>query len=210
MYDYDGNTWVAFSDLCGLKAMYRKDPREAASALDRFYNITFDLQREEDDINSLVVSDCAIFWIDQEEPIYDSTALLDKLKSLHIKMLPDYLIKTSIAYGHFKYQRRSETPSIRKNMIVGGGYLVAYAENDNIEAGSITVVQLPPVDSEYYVDVFSSASIPFKDNFPHDGFREYFWSLNHDNDIDSFIRNRNNIKESVYAQYKSLYNNMSI
>ena len=29
MNDFDGQTWVAFSDLSGLKALYEKNPEEA-------------------------------------------------------------------------------------------------------------------------------------------------------------------------------------
>lgn len=48
MNNFDGQTWVAFSDLSGLKAMYIKDVDQAATALDKFYNTAYGLQENDE------------------------------------------------------------------------------------------------------------------------------------------------------------------
>jgi len=58
MNDLDGQTWVAFSDLSGLKALYEKKPEDAANALDKFYNTVYEIQEER---NPIIVANVPIF-----------------------------------------------------------------------------------------------------------------------------------------------------
>jgi len=154
LQDFDGQTWVAFSDLCGTKAMYRKNPKKAAKALHEFYNAVYRVQQQRQQVSALAVSDCAIFWahggpragIDGADACHDAlSVLLERLKRLHRRMVDHgYLLRTTVAYGHFRYERRLEIPRLRKGMIVGGAYLDAYAANGRIRKGAIFV--LPPAD----------------------------------------------------------------
>jgi len=203
--DFDGQTWVAFSDLCGLKAMYEKNTEQAAQALDKFYNTVYDLQHDGNPVNSIVVSDCAVFWEDRTNCTDDLSILLEKVKSLHQLMLPDYLIRTTIAYGHFKYQGRLEMPRIRKNMIVGGAYLDAYANNDKIELGSIVIVKLPESTNFQNLSLRRECKVMIKTNCPAKGFYEYFWSLGNKSQMSGFLDRRKEIQNAIFQKLKDLY-----
>ena len=205
MNDFDGQTWVAFSDLCGLKAMYEEDAEKAAQALNKFYNTVYDLQYSNNSINSIVVSDCSVCWIDRPDCTAGLSMLLEKLKSLHQRMLPDHLIRTTIAYGHFKYEGRLEMPQIQKNMIIGGAYLDAYANNDKIEHGSIVIVKLPEGTDYGNLRMESEYKNMLKGNCPVEGFCEYFWSLSNKQNIERFLYKRKEINNSVFQNLKKLY-----
>lgn len=205
MNNIDGKTWVAFSDLCGLKAMYAKEPDRAAEAINKFYNVAYELHSENDIIHSLVVSDCAIFWIDRPNCIDDLEMLLERLKGFHLKMLPDYLLRSSIAYGHFKYQQRLEMPTIRKNMIIGGAYLEAYANNDKIDHGAIVIVKLPEGLNYGGLQISNSYKRLLKANCPSKGFYEYWWSIEKPRQIKDFIKSRDEANNATFTKLKELY-----
>ncbi len=205
MNNFDGQTWVAFSDLCGLKAMYEKDIEKAAQALNKFYNIVYDLQQFNNSINSIVVSDCSVLWLDRPNCTDELSILLERVKELHQQMLPEYLIRTTIAYGHFKYQGRLEMPRIRKNMIVGGAYLDAYANNDKVDLGAIVIVRLPDGSNYNNLRVGNEYKNVIKANFPKNGFYEYCWSLREKNQIKDFLDKRKKIENSVFQKLKELY-----
>lgn len=138
--DFDRNTWVSFSDLCGTKSMYRKSPDRAAAALSTFYNAVYETHGGSTDIAGLAVSDSAVFWVTTTGP-GGLQLLLEHLKALHQSMVGDrYLVRSTVAYGHFKYQRRIEFPQLRKDMIIGGAYMQAFAANDKIREGAIVVL----------------------------------------------------------------------
>ena len=203
MNDFDGQTWVAFSDLSGLKALYEKNPEDAAEALDKFYNAVYDVQEEQSPINAIVVSGCAIFWIDIRNCVNELGTILGHLKELHRKMLPDYLLRTTIAYGHFKYQQRLEISTIRKNMIIGLAYLDAYANNDKIDHGAIVVVQLPEGTS--YRDLHFVNKPMIKVHCPKKGFCEYFWAVENHRQIKNFIEEREEANIATFSKLKELY-----
>lgn len=205
MNDFDGKTWVAFSDLCGLKALYEKNPGDAAEALDKFYNAVYDVQEEQNPINAIVVSDCAIFWIDIRNCVNELGTILGHLKELHRKMLPDYLLRTTIAYGHFKYQQRLEISTIRKNMIIGLAYLDAYANNDKIDHGAIVVVKLPEGTIFRSLQLVTEYKSIIKADYPKKGFCEYFWSVQNSRQIKTFIQEREEVNIATFSKLKELY-----
>lgn len=141
--NFSGDTWVAFSDLCGTKAMYAERPAKAAEALDRFYNTVYAVHEQRQGISCLAVSDCAIFWV-HEDPVTALDRLLDVVKRLHQEMArAGYLVSTSIAWGAFKYQQRLELPHLRKDMVGGGAYLEAFGKNDRLIPGAVGIVTCP-------------------------------------------------------------------
>ncbi len=203
MNNFDGKTWAAFSDLSGLKALYEKKPEDAAKALDKFYNTIYDMQEEQNPINAIVVSDCAIFWIDRKNCVGELGILLGQLNELHRRMLPDYLLRTTIAYGHFKYQQRLEMPRIRKNMIIGGAYLDAYANNERIYHGAIVIVKLP--EGTNYRNLHLANRPMIKANCPKKGFYEYFWAIENHRQIKTFIQEREEANIATFSKLKELY-----
>ncbi len=155
LQNFEGQTWVAFSDLCGTKAMYKEGHHKADKALGRFYQTVYDLHESSRGISALVVSDCAVFWVHAgagitlpRRPGSNSLeSLLERLKALHWQMVHEnYLIRTTVAYGHFCYQQRIELRNLRKDMFVGDAYMDAYLANDRCTPGGIVI--LNPTEGE--------------------------------------------------------------
>ena len=205
MNSFNGQTWVAYSDLCGLKAMYASAPEEAVKALDKFYNTVYELQRDKNSVNYIVVSDCAIFWIDKPDCIKDLSIVLKESKELYQKMLPDYLVRTTIAYGHFKYENRIEMPCIRKELIVGAAYLDAYANNDKIATGAIAIVKLHGNTPLENISIDDDYKQLIKEHSPKKSFYEYYWSLQNESQIGSFVNKRKEIQNTIFQKLKELY-----
>ncbi len=205
MNNFDGQTWVAFSDLSGLKAMYIKDVDQAAAALDKFYNTTYSLQENDELINSIVVSDCAVFWIDRQDCLDCLATLLRRLQEFHQQLLPDYLLRTTIAYGHFKYEQRLEIPRIRKNMIVGRAYLDAYANNDRVDHGAIVIVTLPENISFKELEVAYGRKDYMRRSSKGKGYYEYFWAVKTPRKIKDFLNKREEANAATFAKLKELY-----
>jgi len=147
--DFNGDTWVAFADLCGTKAMYAQSPKTAARALDCFYEAAFALVQRAPQVNGIAVTDCAFFWLtceSGERPMIGEGLgeLLGLLKSLHERLLRGkYLLRSTVAYGHFQYDRRRQLPRLMKGMAIGKAYLDAYLLNDQYVPGSIMIVKAP-------------------------------------------------------------------
>jgi hypothetical protein len=203
LVDFDGETWVAFSDLCGTRAMYRTNPKKAAEALDEFYNAVYAVQRAQGEVSALAVSDCAVFWVhgvDRGGRTRQMLAgLLERLKRLHRQMVDGrYLVRTTVAYGHFRYQRRLEIPRLRKDMIVGGAYLDAYAANDRVRKGAIFVLR--PQDGADWPDCAGRCS-PFLCGSQRAKKREFVWWVDA---ADQVVVARRRIKETEKAEIRAL------
>jgi hypothetical protein len=216
--NFEGQTWVAYSDLCGTKAIYRENPNNAAKALNRFYNEVYNLNEPASNISSLVVSDCAIFWVDRNGSYREEgmaielqtlEQLLSRLNSLHKKMISeDYLIKTTISYGHFRYQNRLEMPRIRKDMIIGGAYLDVYAKNDKVNAGSIVLLT---EQNKEYQNLILSDDWRWK-NLCHKMLcgKEYYWCANAERDIARIQEvQRIRKKQERFQKLKELYRDLT-
>ena len=150
---FDGQTWVAFSDLCGTKAMYLEDPDTASTALSRFYNTVYSLHDRCSSISAFAVSDCAVSWVhsggcrgnEAEVPAETLESLLQRLQCLHRKLIDaGHLVSSTVAYGHFTYEARQERIHLRKGMMIGSAYLDAYGHNASLRPGAIGIVKAPP------------------------------------------------------------------
>lgn len=149
--NFDGNTFVAFIDICGFKEMVRQRER-AWRALDRFYQLGYDVlrtHRQENDtlkVEGIFVSDCGILFVRGTGSDSDKLlSLLRKIKKINKGMLDEgFMLTTSIAYGPFKYQERIEFRGIEKNPIYGSAYLGAYLDSTNekplIQPGQCRIV----------------------------------------------------------------------
>lgn len=135
--NYVGNTFVAFIDICGFKEMLKQE-KMAWQALDRFYQLGYDilktpLQANSLKVEGLFISDCGILFVrgdgSEQERLH---IVLDAVRKINKKMLEnDFMLVTSIAYGQFKYHERIEFQGIEKNLIYGNAYLSAYLDNAN-------------------------------------------------------------------------------
>jgi len=204
--DFDGKTWVAFSDLCGLKIFYKKDKGKALGALKTFYEMIYDLQRMPNGLSALAVSDCAIFWDYTSSATRQSVEpLLLRIKDLHKRMIEkDHLIRTTLAYGHFHYQPRRETPFFGKNLLLGSAYMDAYYANEKVEEGSIVV--LPSQRALHPSIVFpdcagSEAEFLKKEK---SGW-EYYWWVNSALEINDAREARKKVKNRAFDELKRVY-----
>lgn len=55
--DFDGSTFVAFTDISGFKQVMKEDQR-AIRALARFYTCGFGVLRQDRSVHGIFVSDC--------------------------------------------------------------------------------------------------------------------------------------------------------
>ena len=118
--NFNGRTFVAFIDISGFKQLM-KDEKRAWKALDSFYNYGYEVIRRSRQQNNIYVegifvSDSGILFVrNYDNKITCLKAILRVVKELNKKMLDDdFMLTTSIAYGHFKYQERIEFEGIEK------------------------------------------------------------------------------------------------
>lgn len=149
--DFDGNTFVAFLDISGFKQLMKNEKR-AWKAIDRLYQYGYDVIKENNRQNNvkvegLFVSDSGILFVRNCENTKECLKVLLKVvKEINKKMLEhDFMLMTSIAYGHFKYQKRIEFKGIGKNPIHGNAYVSAFLDNENgkpkIQPGQCRIVK---------------------------------------------------------------------
>ncbi|AGG05957.1 hypothetical protein [Dehalococcoides mccartyi] len=139
IHNYDGETFVAFIDLCGFKELMRTEDK-AWRALDYLYSTGYQVLRENNNqnhIEGLFVSDSGVLFVRRNHqqgisPEMELQSLLSAVKKINDMMLGhDLMLMTSIAYGQFKYQERIEFVGIEKNPIYGNAYASAYFDNAN-------------------------------------------------------------------------------
>lgn len=149
--NFDGRTFVAFIDISGFKQLM-KDEKRAWKALDLFYNHGYETIRESRrqnniSIEGIFVSDSGILFVRNCDDKTESLkALLKVVRELNRRMLDDnFMLTTSIAYRHFKYQKRIESEGIEKNQIYGNAYTLAFLDNETgkpkIQPGQCRIVK---------------------------------------------------------------------
>ena len=118
--DFEGETFVAFIDISGFKELM-KDEKRAWKALDKLYQYGYEVIRESTEqvnirVEGLFISDSGILFVRDCQDLIGGL----KIKELNKRMLKhDFMLTTSIAYGHFKYQERIEFIGIEKTQYMG-------------------------------------------------------------------------------------------
>jgi hypothetical protein len=205
--DFNRQTWVAYSDLCGTKAKYDKDPEEAARSLGRFYNTVYELHQQGRQMSALVVSDCAIFWLNDHcggrggaDISHDALpVLLERLKELHRRMVKeDLLLRTTVAYGHFCYQQRLESHGLGKGFIVGRAYIDAYLANDSVRKGAIILLG-PPESKDWHACAGTNERFLCRSQGAK--MREFVWWVDAASQV---TQARRQIKEAEKAEIRAL------
>lgn len=143
IHPFDGETFVAFTDISGFKAMMQSEER-AIKALDHLNQTGYSVLQNHADINGIFVSDCGILFARQQGD-QGLFSLLATIEHINKEMLQyDVMMTTSIAFGRFYYQDRLEFHGIDKNMLYGNAYLSAYLDNENgkprIQPGQCRIV----------------------------------------------------------------------
>lgn len=208
--NFNGNTFVAFLDICGFKEMVRLRER-AWRALDRFYQLGYNVlrtPRHENDalkVEGIFVSDCGILFVRGDGPNKDKLILLlEKIRKINQGMLDEgFMLTTSIAYGPFKYQERIEFIGIEKNPVYGSAYLGAYLDSSNgkplIQPGQCRIVieNLPD-------DVITSLAArqgEFLSRINRENNKHYYfyWNVETPDEIEDFKRRYNDSYNLKYA-----------
>ena len=146
--DFDGETFVAFTDISGFKEMMKEDER-AVKAIDRLYSNGYQVLQNNQNINGLFVSDCGILFVRNHrhcERENQLQCLLNDLEDLNRRLLQDDIIlTTSIAFGRFSYHQRIEFEGIEKNPVYGHAYASAFLDHEvgkpRIQPGQCRIVK---------------------------------------------------------------------
>jgi hypothetical protein len=133
--NFNGETFVAFTDIAGFKAMMNDGDR-APRALDALYASGFHILRDQEGdakVEGLFVSDCGILFVrggDTPERKLDTLFLA--LRVLNQRCFESAVsLTTSIAWGHFQYHERIEIPGIEKNPVYGNAYVAAVMDAES-------------------------------------------------------------------------------
>lgn len=146
MRQFNSNTFVCFIDISGFKVELRKNKNLAGYMLDVFYSAGYNTLKEYKSLNGIFVSDCGIIYSDKGNDSTKLNELLGAIKEINQKMLNEnFLTTTSIAYGYLEYKRKFVFDRIKKNAIIGSGYLNAFLDNDNVNhklrAGEVRITK---------------------------------------------------------------------
>ncbi|MDD5301637.1 MAG: hypothetical protein PHS14_00900 [Elusimicrobia bacterium] len=134
---FQGETFVAFIDIIGFKAMMREDGgRRAIIALDDFYSVGYNVLRAQQAgrpaIEGLFVSDCGILFARGNDVRPDEILkqILTIIENIHRRCSERAVFLTSsIAWGTFSYHQRIEFQGIEKNPVFGNAYISAFMDN---------------------------------------------------------------------------------
>ena len=207
--DYEGNTFVAFLDISGFKVMM-DDERRALRALDRFYQAGFWVLGNQNNVangrvDGFFVSDSGILFVryEREGGVEQLELIMRAVERINQKMLrKDFMLTTSIAYGHFSYHGRLEFRGIEKNPIYGDAYVHAFLDNENekpkIQPGQCRIIKrgLPVTCENLSTRNQPSLFRKLKDNGKH---YYFYWMVNSGEEIEDFERRYNDAYNLKYS-----------
>lgn len=196
--DFNGETFVAFSDISGFKEMM-KNQEKAVKAIDRFYSSGYSVLRQNKGVHGMFISDCAILFVHSNDAHeYKLKKILSVIEQLNRELLPhEIMLTSSVAYGQFSYHQRLEFPGIEKNPIYGNAYVAAFLDNETgqpkIQPGQCRIIRrgLPDLDVKNFDKVEVS-----------DKHWNYYWMINNMANAQAF----NNLYKDAYQQkYRGMY-----
>ena len=198
--NFSGQTFVAFIDICGFKAMMSEE-NKASRALDKFYQIGYDELQACRDINGIFISDCGILYVTRDTSKKEKLEILLRIvRSINLKMLDaNYMLTTNIAYGDFSYQERIEFNGISKNLMMGNAYVKAFLDSQakpKIDVGECRILK---GDIE---EIFFNNP----DLCPRGKYYYYYWNVKDPEKIDQF---KKDYKDSRYIGALQILKNYS-
>lgn len=184
--DFNGNTFVAFTDISGFKEMMKGDGMRAIRALDRLNTAGFNALRNNEDVNGFFVSDCGILFVRNQQQSQPEMliSLLRVTEQINRGLInEDIMLTTSIAYGPFSYHQRIEFNGIEKNPIFGNAYVSAFLDNETgsprIQPGQCRIVS-QNLDDDLFTNIPRLKKQ--KEHYYH------YWMVNSPNEIEDFER----------------------
>lgn len=198
--NFSGQTFVAFIDICGFKAMMSEE-NKASIALDKFYQIGYDELQVCRDINGIFISDCGILYVTRDTSKKEKLEILLRIiRLINLKMLEaNYMLTTNIAYGDFSYQERIEFNGISKNLMMGNAYVKAFLDSQakpKIDVGECRILK---GDIE---EIFFNNP----DLCPRGKYYYYYWNVKDPEKIDQF---KKDYKDSRYIGALQILKNYS-
>lgn len=222
---YDGETFVAFVDISGFQTYMANNV--SYNVLNDFYNIGVQVVNEHNSlannsdkfyISGLLVSDCAILFSRLEESWKSGFKdILSVVEKYNKRMLDrNHLLTTSIAFGEFHYENRTEYPEIRKNPMYGIGYVRAFSDNEyvvpKLQPGECRIVKqgFPPFNVYGTNTIFNSINSEesFLQNFDKlvktkDGKHyNFYWMVNSKGEIENIKKIYRRNKQEMYENLK--------
>lgn len=135
--NFQGSTFVAFTDIAGFKAMMN-DGIRGPEALNALYASGYAVIAEQDTtvprIEGLFISDCGVLFVRNEErPLIERIqSLLNAVEHMTRRCFECAVqLTTSIAWGEFSYHERFEILGITKHPIYGNVYVSAFIDNES-------------------------------------------------------------------------------
>jgi len=134
--DYTGQTFVAFTDISGFKAMMSNEGR-LMRAMDALYSSGYrNLQHANHHpiVEGIFISDCGTLFArrNHESELQALESLLQILAELHKDVFESaFSLTTSIAFGPFAYRGKIEFPGLEKNAIHGHAYVAAFKDHES-------------------------------------------------------------------------------
>lgn len=129
-------------------------------------------------------------------------------KKINKKMLEhDFMLTTSIAYGHFRYQERIEFEGIEKNLVYGNAYVSAFLDNENgkpkIQPGQCRIVKenlpqdvLRVIENNNNSEILCMISKRNND----DNHFYFYWMVEESSEIETFEKEYNDTYNLKYAE----------
>ena len=196
---FSGQTFVAFIDICGFKAMMSEN--KAFDALNKFYQIGYDELQACGDINGIFISDCGILYVTRDTSKKEKLEILLRIiRLINLKMLEaNYMLTTNIAYGDFSYQERIEFNGISKNLMMGNAYVKAFLDSQakpKIDVGECRILK-----DNIEEDFFKNPHL-----CPRGKYYYYYWNVEDPEKIDLF---RKDYKDSRYIGALQILKNYS-
>lgn len=134
--DYNGQTFVAFTDISGFKSMMTNEAR-LMRAMDALYSSGYRNLRDTNRhpvVEGIFISDCGILFSrkNHETDLQALDSLLHVMALIHKDVFESaFSLTTSIAYGRFTYRGKVEFEGLEKNAIHGHAYVSAYKDNES-------------------------------------------------------------------------------
>ncbi len=202
--NFSGQTFVAFIDICGFKAMMSEE-NKASRALDKFYQIGYNELQACRDINGIFISDCGILYVTRDTSKEEKLEILLRIvKSINLKMLEaDYMLTTNIAYGDFSYQERIEFNRISKNLMMGNAYVKAFLDSQakpKIDVGECRILK-----EDIEEDFFENPHL-----CPRGKYFYYYWNVEDPEKIDLFKKDYKDSRYIGALQVLKDYSNRSL
>lgn len=201
--NFSGQTFVAFIDICGFKAMMNEN--KAFKALDKFYQIGYDELQTCRDINGIFISDCGILYVTRDTSKEEKLEILLRIvKSINLKMLDaNYMLTTNIAYGDFFYQERRGFNGISKNLMMGNAYVKAFLDSQakpKIDVGECRILK-----EDIEEDFFENPHL-----CPRGKYLYYYWNVEDPEKIDLFKKDYKDSRYIGALQVLKDYSNRSL